>query len=143
VRSRAAKSLPTDEKRPGELARLCTLVLDEARGLLEPLSTPASFQRLAAENQVLNLQSDAAGFCARFLFFFAHVAPDEPYAPAQQFLSARPHVLELYRLLELWAPKEDGFAPWLAHQARACLLAFGLPAGTPLLQQCSPRALLH
>ncbi len=55
MRSRAAKLLPQDEGRAGELACLCLLVLDEARGLLEPLASPALFERTVADNQVLNL----------------------------------------------------------------------------------------
>jgi hypothetical protein len=57
-----------------------------------------------ADNQVLNLQRDAASFCSRFAFFFAHVDPDAPNASAQQFIAAQPHVLELYRLLDGWCP---------------------------------------
>lgn len=132
MRARAAKLLPTEEDRGGELARLCALVLDEARGLLEPLASPLLFQRTVADNQVLNLQRDAAGFCSRFVFFFAHVAPDASNASAQQLLAAQPQVVELYQLLDAWCPDEAGPVPrQLAEQARLCLLAFGLPLPEP------------
>ncbi|HZH13516.1 MAG TPA: hypothetical protein VE057_04050 [Archangium sp.] len=132
MRARAAKLLPTEEDRSAELARLCTLVLDEARGLLEPLASPARFERIVTDNQVLNLQRDAASFCSRFVFFFVHVAPDAPNASAQQFLTAQPHVMELYRLLDEWRPTETSRVPApLAEQARACLVAFGLPLPEP------------
>jgi hypothetical protein len=132
LRSRAAKLLPQDEGRAGELSRLCTLVLDEARGLLEPLASPALYERTLADNQVLNLQRDTASFCSRFVFFFSHVAPDAPSATAQQLLAAQPHVLELYRLLDGWCPTETSPVPaQLAEQARACLVAFGLPLPEP------------
>jgi hypothetical protein len=55
VRSRTAKLLPTDEERVGEFARLCSLVIDEARSLLEPLSYQTSYERVATEHQVLDL----------------------------------------------------------------------------------------
>jgi hypothetical protein len=57
-------------------------------------SHPASNERIAAEHQALALQRYTASFCSRFPFFFAHVAPDEPRALAQQLAAERPHVLE-------------------------------------------------
>jgi hypothetical protein len=84
------------------------------------------------DNQVPNLQRDATSFCSCFVFFFAHVAPDAPDDTAQQLVAAQPHVLELYRLLDGWCPTEAGPVPSsLAEQARACLVAFGLPLPEP------------